>query len=206
MGWRRFDRVEDASPIHLTFDDGPDPVWTPCILDRLAAAGAQATFFVLGTRVRRHPELVDEIRAGGHAVGLHGDAHLDHAAHRPELIARDTEAALAALRAAGACPRLWRLPWGRLGPATEQLARAHALRLVPWDHDTHDWRGDAWRDQPAEVRAGVAAGGIVLLHDAVGPGATRTGCANTLELLDHITALAAERGAALVPLPEPAHV
>ena len=64
----------------LTFDDGPDPVWTPAVLDALAHAGARATFFVLGEAAARHPDVVRRTLAEGHAVELHGHAHLRHPA------------------------------------------------------------------------------------------------------------------------------
>ena len=71
-----------AMPFSLTFDDGPDPVWTPAVLDALARAGARATFFVLGEAAERHPGLVHRVLAEGHAVEVHGHAHLRHPEHR----------------------------------------------------------------------------------------------------------------------------
>ena len=64
----------------LTFDDGPDPVWTPRVLDALAACGARATFFPIAPRAERHPALIARMLADGHAVGLHCDEHAEAAA------------------------------------------------------------------------------------------------------------------------------
>src|SRR4051812_3475218 len=62
----------------LTFDDGPDPRGTPAVLAALAEAAATATFFVLGERVERRPEMVEAVLAAGHEVEVHGYAHLRH--------------------------------------------------------------------------------------------------------------------------------
>ncbi|MEH3054649.1 MAG: polysaccharide deacetylase family protein [Patulibacter minatonensis] len=183
-----------SRPLHLTFDDGPDPLWTPRVLDVLAAHGATATFFVLGRAVRRAPRMLEAILDGGHAIGLHGEAHLDHTKATPEDVARDTAAALDVLHGHGVAPDLWRLPWGRHGATTGAIAQRHGLRIVGWDADTHDWRGDGWDDQPEDVRGVARHGGVVLLHDGFGPGATRTSCANTLALVDAFLEIADAEG------------
>ncbi len=170
-------------PLHLTFDDGPDPDWTPRVLDTLARYEATATFFVLGWRMREHPELIDDILLAGHDVELHGDAHLDHEIATLGELVEDTQNALGLLRDHGVIPQWWRIPFGRPGPHTAKLAEAHGVRIVGWDVDTHDWRGDRWLQQPAQVSDAAERGGVVLLHDAVAPGTPRTGADNTLELV-----------------------
>ncbi|HEY6526156.1 MAG TPA: polysaccharide deacetylase family protein, partial [Solirubrobacteraceae bacterium] len=64
-----------AAGVALTFDDGPHPEGTPAVLEALAAAGARATFFVIGEQVQRRPELVRRILTEGHVVALHGYRH-----------------------------------------------------------------------------------------------------------------------------------
>ena len=67
----------------LTFDDGPDPVWTPHVLDALAATGARATFFPIAPSAGRHPALIARMLAEGHAIGLHCErARAPHRARR----------------------------------------------------------------------------------------------------------------------------
>ncbi|GAB3809298.1 polysaccharide deacetylase family protein [Micromonospora zhanjiangensis] len=70
-------RSMPARTIALTFDDGPDPRWTPAVLDVLRKHGAHATFFVLGARVNEHPELARRILAEGHEIGSHTFTHAD---------------------------------------------------------------------------------------------------------------------------------
>ena len=64
-----------SARVALTFDDGPHPVTTRRVLEALAPTRHRATFFVLGEKVRRHPDVVREIHAGGHTLGVHGDSH-----------------------------------------------------------------------------------------------------------------------------------
>ena len=68
-------RGESANEVALTFDDGPDPRYTPAVLDLLKRWNARATFFVLGKEVEAHPDLARRIVAEGHAIGSHGYSH-----------------------------------------------------------------------------------------------------------------------------------
>ena len=162
--------------IALTFDDGPDPEWTPALLDVLAQAGAHATFFPLSPRAAAHPRLMERIAADGHAIGLHGWSHLKHTENTREAVALDTARALAVLDAK---PRWWRLPYGMAAPWSVELAHGHGLSVAGWTHDTHDWRGDT----AAEMRFDPHPGDVVLLHDALGPGARRSDCRHTVALV-----------------------
>jgi peptidoglycan-N-acetylglucosamine deacetylase len=193
-------------PVSLTFDDGPEPVWTAAVLDALAAAGARATFFVLAAKAAREPELVARTLAEGHEVGLHGDRHLRHTEHDRATIERDTDAALTRLDLLGVRPALWRLPWGRAAAWTPEVARERGLRIVGWDADTHDWRGDPARAMLDAIAGELRDGCVVLAHDGLGPGATRDGCTQTVALVGAVATLARERGLACVPVRENAAV
>jgi peptidoglycan/xylan/chitin deacetylase (PgdA/CDA1 family) len=188
--------------ISLTFDDGPQARWTAAVLDALDAAGARATFFVLGEKAEREPGLIARTLEEGHEIGLHGDRHLRHTDHERHVIAQDPDAALARLDALGVRPALWRLPWGRAAAWSGDLARERGLRVVGWDADTHDWRGDAAAAMLAAIEPDLRDGCIVLAHDGLGPGALRDGCEETVALVGRLTALCARRDLVCVPVGE----
>jgi peptidoglycan-N-acetylglucosamine deacetylase len=186
--------VGQVSSLALTFDDGPDAQWTAAVLDALAAAGARATFFVLGERVRRAPALIARMRREGHAVGVHGDAHLRHSDIDAAEGQGDLTRALETLAGVGVRPTLWRTPWGVEAAWTGPLAERHGLSLVSWSADTHDWRGDRAADMLAAVGPDLRPGVVVLAHDAVGPGARRDDCAETIALIAPLVAAGRARG------------
>jgi peptidoglycan/xylan/chitin deacetylase (PgdA/CDA1 family) len=186
----------------LTLDDGPEDRWTDAVLDALGEARARATFFVLGARAERRPRLVERTLAEGHEIGLHGDRHLRHTEHGRGEIERDTDAALDRLAALGVRPSLWRLPWGRAAPWSAAIAAARGLRIVGWDADTHDWRGDGAGTMLAAVAPALRTGCVVLAHDGLGPGARRDGCEETVALVGPLVAAARARGLACLPVGE----
>jgi peptidoglycan/xylan/chitin deacetylase (PgdA/CDA1 family) len=192
-----------AAPIALTFDDGPDPTWTPLVLDALAEARVTATFFVVAPRAERHPSLVARMRDEGHGVALHCNEHARHDTMTQEEIEADLAAGLVTL---GRPALYWRTPWGVVTPATESVAREHRLRLVGWTADTQDWRGGSYVEMIQRVERRILPKAIVLMHDGVGPGATREDCAETVALVARLVALARSRGlqpSSLDELPHP---
>lgn len=186
----------------LTFDDGPDPVWTPRVLDRLRHAGVRSTFFVIAERASAHRALVDQMLSEGHDVELHCVRHLRHSELAEPALREDTEEGLHTLRGLGAKVRRWRPPWGVVTEATRRTAREHELELVRWDVDTEDWRGDPAGHMHARVAGRVGAGSVVLMHDGIGPGARRTGCRETAELIPRLLESLAARGLGPVPMSE----
>jgi peptidoglycan-N-acetylglucosamine deacetylase len=186
--------------LHLTFDDGPDPVWTPAVLEALAAAQATATFFVLGERAAAWPAVVERIVAAGHAVEVHGHGHLRHSQTSRECVEGDLEAALAVLHGSGVTPRLWRTPYGDLVPWSPEVAAAHGLQLAGWTADTNDWTGASAEAMLASVEPRLAENAIVLAHDGLGPGALRSTCEETVRLIRPLVNAALQRGLEPVPL------
>jgi peptidoglycan/xylan/chitin deacetylase (PgdA/CDA1 family) len=159
--------VRTAAPeIVLTFDDGPDPTGTPAVLEALAAHGATATFFVLLTRARRHPELLARVLEAGHEVGLHGVDHqpLTRFGHA-EARAR-TAAGRAELEArTGRVVRWFRPPYGAQTPSTWLAVRRAGLTPVLWGPTTWDWREAAQADRVRKAGEGARAGAVLLAHD-----------------------------------------
>jgi peptidoglycan/xylan/chitin deacetylase (PgdA/CDA1 family) len=185
----------------LTFDDGPDAVWTPRLLDLLRTLGARATFFPIASRAAAHPALIARMRAEGHSVGLHCDEHVRHSERDREWLRGDTARALARLAGLGIRPAFWRAPWGDTAPWSWAVADEHDLRLVGWTADTHDWRGDTAQDMFRDTREMLEGGTIVLAHDGIGPGARRAGAAETLGYVELVAEHAERHGLTLEALP-----
>ncbi len=160
----------------LTFDDGPHPDITPRVLDALGAAGARATFFMVGENALRHPELVRRVVAEGHALGVHTLSHRHAWITPPAGLRREMLLGSEAIRVAsrGAAPLWFRPPWGSFNAATRRAARSMGLRIALWSCDAGDWLPGATPAAiAARVRAGLADGAIIDLHDG---GRTPRGC------------------------------
>ena len=186
--------------LNLTFDDGPDLIWTPRIVEQLQRYHVAGTFFMVGERVLAEPVLARQVLAGGHDIQLHCHRHIRHTELTEAELQHDCESALAALEDVGVHPRLWRAPWGVCTDASHHVAEKLGLQLVRWSIDTHDWRGDEPHAMLDYARSQIADGGAVLMHDALGPGARRDGCQNTLALLPQLVAAARAHGLHLAPM------
>jgi peptidoglycan/xylan/chitin deacetylase (PgdA/CDA1 family) len=194
---RRIDGADGRC--YLTFDDGPDPQWTPRVLETLARAQVTATFFVIGRLAQRSAGLLRQIRAAGHVVGNHAFSHrhpwtLTRARARSEVRA-GTDAIAQAL---GERPQWFRPPHGRLGAFLAEAAREEGQRVALWSVSAVDWGPLA---TPERIRARLSelrAGDIVLMHD--GPlRHNRPG--HTLEVLPVLLAALAREGPVPAPLP-----
>lgn len=185
----------------LTFDDGPDPEWTPRVLDALDHAGVHATFFVIVPLAVEHHDILAAAREAGHEVEFHCTEHARHTRRSRREVEDDTREGLAMLRSIGVEPRLWRPPWGVLAPWTQEVAEEFGLRLAHWSADTHDWRGDAAPDMLRRVEPLLGPGSVVLMHDGIGPGALRTGCEETVSLVSSLVACLRSMGCEPTTLP-----
>ncbi len=186
--------LAEPRSLALTFDDGPNDYWTPYVLGVLAQAGVSATFFMIGDCLRTARPAAQAVIDAGGELQLHCDRHVRHSELSEAEIEADTLRALDAFAELGVRPTLWRTPWGVCTPATERVAARHGLSLVHWTIDTHDWRGDSVATMLAVARARFEHGGIVLMHDGIGPGSQRIGAQNTAELLLPLIAAARAEG------------
>jgi peptidoglycan/xylan/chitin deacetylase (PgdA/CDA1 family) len=189
--------------LSLTFDDGPDERWTHDVLAALARCGARATFFMLGERVQGAPATARAVVEAGHDVQLHGHRHVRHSQLGEREIEHDTALALDALASVGIRATHWRTPWGVRTAATDAVAARHGLTLVDWTLDTHDWRGDLASAMFARARPRLTPGAVVLMHDALGPGAQRAGCQSTVELIEPLVIAARAEGLRVEPIVRP---
>lgn len=169
--------VEFGHRIALTFDDGPDPVTTPAILDVLRAHNLKATFFVYGARAERHPELIERIVGEGHILGNHTYYHRDMAKLPPDLMVkelRDTQAAVDQALGSHYQMTLFRPPCGapyntetEAIPLFQRVMQEQEMYPVMWNIDPRDWALEGHPDLIVDnvVQSTPSDGGIVLLHD-----------------------------------------
>ena len=181
-----------ARRVALTFDDGPDPVWTPRALDALGQAGVRGTFFLVGERAERAPALVRRMVAEGHEIGNHSWSHRSLWMCGPRATAREIGRAhdrLASLT--GVPPRHFRPPWGMVNAAMFPALRRVDERCVFWSLQPEGLRPRSAERQVADVLGRAHPGAIVDLHDAEGtPGAP----ARLLQALPAMLAGLRERG------------
>lgn len=156
----------DAPDVVLTFDDGPEPGGTDRVLPVLAEAGATATFFVLMTRVRKHPGLLREVVAAGHEIALHGVDHRALPTLAPGEVARRARGGKAELEdVVGREVRWFRPPYGRQRLSDWCAVRSAGMLPVLWGPTTWDWKDVTAAERIAKSLQGVRAGSIVLAHD-----------------------------------------
>jgi peptidoglycan/xylan/chitin deacetylase (PgdA/CDA1 family) len=158
----------EPSAVAITFDDGPHPEGTPAILEILAAAGASATFFVIGEQVQRRPQLARRILAEGHALALHGHRHRLQLRLTGAQLASDLQRGAAAIEAAtGTAVRHHRPPYGIYSAGGLRAAREQGLQPLLWSSWGKDWRKLTTPERiAARVRRALTPGGVILLHDA----------------------------------------
>lgn len=155
-----------AQTICLTFDDGPDPEFTPRLLDVLAEHNAKATFFVLGEAAAQYPLLVEKIVKAGHALGNHTYSHKHPWLVSTENAVQEVVRANAVIKdITGYTPFWFRPPYGRLRNAMRAQALTEKMTTVLWNHSIVDW--GMWGTENAIARRleKITAGDIVLLHD-----------------------------------------
>ncbi|MFZ5890116.1 MAG: polysaccharide deacetylase family protein [Myxococcota bacterium] len=155
--------------VALTFDDGPHPDTTARVLRLLEGTPHRASFFVLGNKVRKYPELARAIVEGGHTIGIHGDTHDRLHSFRTPWRVRDEllRASEAVEAATGKRPWLFRPPLGHTTPATLRGARRAGVTPIGWSARGYDGiRGRPPEAVVREVTRSLDDGAIVLLHDA----------------------------------------
>ena len=177
------------NPVALTFDDGPS-AWTPLVLDLLHEHHARATFFVIGERVREHPDLLKRIVAEGHEVGSHTLTHPRLTEIPEHEVRTEISGGLDAIEEVlGERPTFFRAPGFYADPRELAIVEELGLEAVFAHVDPQDWRPE--RDSHTIFRSvleKLQPGAIVDLHDGFPspPTTSRTDCTPTVEALDHL--------------------
>jgi peptidoglycan/xylan/chitin deacetylase (PgdA/CDA1 family) len=154
--------------LYLTFDDGPDPVSTPRLLDILKKNGISAIFFCTGDAAEKYPELILLIRQGGHLIGNHGYSHLNGWKTGTLKYLDDVKRA-----SARTSEKIFRPPFGRLSFRQARLLRPY--KLIFWDIMVYDFDSSFGRDKSMRIlKCKIRPGSIIVLHDKA------SSCANAI--------------------------
>jgi peptidoglycan-N-acetylglucosamine deacetylase len=172
-------RLTGSDAVALTFDDGPDPQYTPQILDVLRQHNVQATFSMIGSRVRDYPDVVRRVVAEGHNLSNHSWQHLMDLGQRPACYQNhDLWATLGWFHSAvpDAPIRYFRAPGGNFTPGLVAVADSLGMASLYWDVDPRDWdaatygHGQTMVDHIVSViKRTTRPGSIILSHDRVRP-------------------------------------
>jgi peptidoglycan/xylan/chitin deacetylase (PgdA/CDA1 family) len=187
FGFKVFLRGKTDSEIALTFDDGPDPQYTPRLLDLLKKHGAKATFFVVGENAERNPDIVARIHKEGHLLGIHNYVHHTNWLMRPRTVKRQIHQTSDLIkRITGVRPIYYRPPWGILN--VFDFANLGYLQIVLWTSLFGDWKKKVGVDKLYKsMKSKLKPGQVFLLHDCgITFGADRDAPANTIAALSRI--------------------
>lgn len=180
--------------IALTFDDGPDEEMTPRVLDVLKQYNIKATFFLIGDKVDKHPEIVQRIVDEGHIVANHTYSHsglfpLSSGAKVKQELLQCNESIK---NAVGLRPLLFRPPFGVTNPIIGRVVNALGLKTIGWSVRSLDTMSGKTRDAICrKVEAKLHPGAIILLHDR---------CAKADELLESIIHSALQNNYSIIAL------
>ncbi len=159
--------IDPVPMVALTFDDGPDPMITPRLLDLLDARGSVATFFVLTDKADAQPQLIRSMINAGHEIGLHFDRH-DRMTRLPLGVVRARlREAKRSLEALAGPIRFFRPPFGAQNLSTYLVARRLGLDVVCWGVIAEDWVEQPPSEAANRALCDVCGGDVILLHDGL---------------------------------------
>ncbi|MGW1910148.1 polysaccharide deacetylase family protein [Streptomyces sp. NPDC002076] len=157
--------------VNITIDDGPDPVWTPQVLQVLRENGVKATFCMIGPQAQAHPELVRQVVAAGHRLCDHTVSHDTTMDKKSEAYQSQQilEAQQQITQASGGVrPMYYRAPGGAFTPYSRHLAASHGMRPLGWNVDSKDFERPGTGTIVATVQRELTNGPTILFHDAGG--------------------------------------
>ena len=157
----------DPDGIYLTFDDGPDPDFTPKLLGILNEYNCKASFFVSGIRAEQYPDIIKQTFEAGHTVASHGYDHRSLAWAGSRTVLDQINRSIGAISDAGLCnSRLFRPPYGRIGLPMASVVKSLNMQIVLWSLSAGDYLPIKPKLLAERIITRVKAGDIVLLHDS----------------------------------------
>lgn len=165
FGFRVFKKGRVEKEISLTFDDGPDEIYTPELLDLLARYNAKATFFVVGSHAEGQEKLLRRMKDEGHNIGVHNYVHKSNWLMRPRTVKRQIERTLDIIEnATGSRSAYYRPPWGIVN--VFDYAKLGHLQIILWSAMFGDWRIRLGSERLKKRMLGkLKPGEVLLLHD-----------------------------------------
>ena len=164
-----FKHGEPCRRIYLTFDDGPDPRYTPRLLDLLQKYQVPACFFLVAKRAQANPDLVQRMLQEGHQIGFHSLDHVNAWIKTPQRTALDFQQGLKLMAQQGWHITRYRPPWGMINASSFGQIRHNHLQIVLWNVMAEDWRGSSNAQEIArKLMKRVKPGSVICLHDAGG--------------------------------------
>ncbi|MEV7025400.1 polysaccharide deacetylase family protein [Kitasatospora sp. NPDC093558] len=161
-----------GNAVNITIDDGPDPTWTPKVLDVLKRHGVKATFCMIGPQAKAHPDLVKQVVAAGHRLCDHTVSHDTTMDKKP--VAYQEKEILDAKKmideAAGGSAQVlyYRAPGGSFTPDSRRIAAANGMRPLGWNIDSKDFNKPGTAAIVGTVKKEIGNGPTILFHDGGG--------------------------------------
>ncbi|MEK5408489.1 polysaccharide deacetylase family protein [Paenibacillus sp. FSL W8-0439] len=180
-----YKRGTSKQPIALTFDDGPDPEYTPLLLDLLKKHNIKVTFFVLGRKAEQYPDLIQRMHSEGHLVGIHNYVHWSNALMSPKKVREQVNKTANVIdRIIGKRTFYYRPPWGVINLFDFFLMRK--FRMILWSVIVGDWKSSAGKQKIKQrLLSKLKGGAVIVLHDSGQTfGADREAPAYMLEALN----------------------
>lgn len=203
FGFRVFKKGRVEKEISLTFDDGPDEIYTPELLDLLARYNAKATFFVVGSHAEGQEKLLRRMKDEGHNIGVHNYVHKSNWLMRPRTVKRQIERTLDIIEnATGSRSAYYRPPWGIVN--VFDYAKLGHLQIILWSAMFGDWRIRLGSERLKKRMLGkLKPGEVLLLHDCgMTFGADKDAPRNMLIALEAYLEEGAKRGYRFVGIEE----
>lgn len=159
----------DEKTLYLTFDDGPDPRFTPQLLDVLKANDIKATFFVVADFAENNRELIERIKREGHLIGLHSWKHDCPIMEGRKAAAEDIEKSFNIMKSLDTDIEYVRPPWGTVNSTFRNAVKEKGLKMVFWSVMAGDWQGNITSELINQrLIHRVKNGSIICLHDGRG--------------------------------------
>ncbi|MGE5455646.1 MAG: polysaccharide deacetylase family protein [Ignavibacteriales bacterium] len=181
--------VETTKKVAFTFDDGPSK-YTEELLAILKENNAEATFFILGSKIDQYASTIEDIKDGGHQIGSHGVSHSDFTKMTNEKLIKELEATKSLLAKYNITQTLVRPPYGNVN---KQVKESVDYPLIMWSIDTRDWESRNSKSEVQIIIENIEDGSIIIMHDVYKP---------TIDAVKMVLPLLKEKGYEFVTIDE----